>query len=334
MYWTDIDEGAWEGISVTLTADDVPRRPAWNIDVVRPGRVRITAGDTARWWGRVEPGWAGLVLLRGEPMTHDDAVVRPITTDDLQSVGAAPGTVAWWRHWSRWFMEEMAASGRSPLRPGLWWVAPTHARDVASLTVVGERHARGAASSRWDAARPVIARAQSDAWLEDLYTESARLNGADAVLPMRRASPPESGRVKMWRKRAREGTLPPVLVTDVAALTMFALLDGHDRYAAARAEGVPVPWLHVSALKFWPVSIEEKKRDALVAQAERMSAMTPAVPTGSINEMYRMAFDDRPWPSRACYGRVLPGGARKWDEEVTRRLSELGLSDEAMGVLA
>ncbi len=333
MYWKDVDDGSWEGISVTLTADDVPRRPAWNIDVVRPGRVRITAGETARWWGRVEPGWAGLVLLRGEPMTHEDSVVRAITTGDLQSVTARAGTVAWWRHWSRWFMEEMVASGRSPLRPGQWWVAPTHARDVASLTVVGERRARDAASSRWDAARPVIARAESDAWREDLYQESARFNGADAVLPMRRASPPESSRVKMWRKRAREGTLPPVLVTDVAALTLFALLDGHDRYVAARAEGVPVPWLHVSALKFWPVSIDEKKRDALVAQAERMSAMTPAVPTASINEMYRMAFDDRPWPSRACYGRVLAGGARKWDEEVSRRLGQLGLSEEGAGLM-
>jgi hypothetical protein len=186
VHWKDIDDGAWEGITVTLTADDVPRRPAWNIDVVRPGRVRITAGDGARWWGRVEPGWTGLVLLRGEPMTHDDAVVRPITTDDLQSVSAAPGTVAWWRHWSRWFMEEMAASGRSPLRPGLWWVTPTHARDVASLTVVGERRARDAASSRWDAARPVIARAQSDAWLEDLYdrereAQRGRRGAADAA---------------------------------------------------------------------------------------------------------------------------------------------------------
>lgn len=63
-----------------------------------------------------------------------------------------------------------------------------------------------------------------------------------------------------------------------------------------------MPWLYVSALKFWPVTIDEKKRDALVAQAERMSAMSPAVSTASINEMYRMAFDDRPWPSRACYG--------------------------------
>ena len=32
--------------------------------------------------------------------------------------------------------------------------------------------------------------------------------------------------------------------------------------------------------------------------------MTPAAPTTSINALYRMAFDDRPWPSRACYGRV------------------------------
>lgn len=52
MYWRDIEDGTWEGITVQLTAADVPRRPLWNTDVVRPGRVRITAGDRPRWWGR------------------------------------------------------------------------------------------------------------------------------------------------------------------------------------------------------------------------------------------------------------------------------------------
>jgi hypothetical protein len=112
------------------------------------------------------------------------------------------------------------------------------------------------------------------------------------------------------------------------ALTMFALLDGHDRYAAARAEGVPVPWLLVTALKFWPVGIDPKKQTALVAETERMVARVPAMPTASINALYGLAHDDRPWPSRACYGRLLAGGTQRWDDEVTRRLSELGLSDE------
>jgi hypothetical protein len=328
VFWRDIDEGAWEGITAALTAEDVSRRPTWCVDVVYPGRVRLTAGTTARWWGRQRRGWEGVGMLRGEPMGPDDAVVRAITADDLRAVTETPGTVAWWRRWSRWFVEAMAASGRSPLRPGLWWLTPTHARDVASLTVSDGVRARDAGPSRWEAARAVIARAEGDPWTEDLFDESARLNGADVLLPLRRASPPDSGRVKMWRKRAREGTLPPVLVYDVSALTMFALLDGHDRYAAARAEGVPVPWLLVTALKFWPLSIDPKKQAALVAEAERMMARVPAVPTASINALYRLAHDDRPWPSRACYGRLLAGGAQRWDDEVTRRLGELGLSDE------
>jgi hypothetical protein len=37
---------------------------------------------------------------------------------------------------------------------------------------------------------------------------------------------------------------------------------------------------------------------------------------------------------RMSYGRLLAGGSRKWDEEVTRRLSSLGLSEEGAGLLA
>lgn len=329
MHWKDIDDGAWEGITVTLTADDVSRRPAWSVDVVRPGRVRVTAGDRARWWGRVEPRWAGVELLRGDAMTHDDAVVRAITSDDVRSVGAAPGTVAWWRHWSRWFVEAMAASGRSPLRPGLWWVAPVGCRDVPSRAVADARRPRAALPSRWDAARTVILRAGGPQWSEPLFFEDwYRDNGSHALLPMRLPSREDSGRVKAWRKRAREGTLPPVLVHFIGALDMFALLDGHDRYAAALAEGVPVPWLHATAMTLSPVGLDERKQAAIVREVERLSGLERPPPTTSINALYAGAFDDRPWPSRMSYGRLLAGGARKWDEEVARRLSTLGLSEE------
>lgn len=329
MHWRDIEDGSWEGITVTLTEGDVPRRPAWSVDVVRPGRVRITAGDIARWWGRVERGWAGVELLRGEPMTHEDAVVRPITSDDVQSASAAPGTVAWWRHWSRWFMEEMVASGRSPLRPGLWWVAPVGCRDVQSLAVADARRRRATLPSRWDAARTFILRARGPQWSEPLFYEDwYRDDGSHALLPMRLPSREDSGRVKAWRKRAREGTLPPVLVHFIGALDMFALLDGHDRYAAALAEGVPVPWLHATAMTLSPVSLDERKQSAIVREVERLSGLERPPPTASLNALYAGAFDDRPWPSRMSYGRLLPGGARRWDEEVTRRLSALGLSEE------
>lgn len=271
---------------------------------------------------------SGVGLLRGEPMTPDDAVVRAITADDLRAATAPPGTIAWWRHWSRWFVEAMAASGRSPLRPGPWWLAPVHAKDVASLTVLDATHARNAGPSRWEAARATILRTEGAPWTDDLFDEDwYSYSGSRALLPLRPASPAGSGRVKAWRKRAREGTLPPVLVHLVGALDMFALLDGHDRYAAARAEGVPVPWLHVTAMTLSPVELDAKKQAAIVAQVEKLSGMATAM-TASVNALYRLAFDDRPWPSRVSYGRLLAGGARRWDEEVMRRLAALGLSDD------
>lgn len=327
MHWRDIDDGAWEGLSVTLTRDDLPSPPRWTTDVVRPGRVRVTAGDTARWWARQAGDWARVTLLRGAPMGHDDAVVRPIARDDLGVVTAAPGSVAWWRRWSLWFVDAMVASGRSPLRPGLWWIAPVASQDVASLAVRDRGRRRATLTARWDAAKTSIARAQGPAWTEDLWDENWYLHGSRGLLPLRRLSPTDSGRVKSWRKRARDGTLPPVLVHFVGALDMFVLLDGHDRYAAALAEGAPVPWLHVTGLTLTLVAPDLRQQAAIVREVERLTAVAPPVPTAAINALYAGAFDDRPWPSRVCYGRLLAGGARQWDLEVTRRLSELGLSD-------
>ncbi len=334
MHWKDLDEGTWEGITVRLTADDVARAPSWSIDLAHPSAVRISSGDAVRWWGLQRRWWSGVGLLRGAPTSADDAVVRAITTDDLTAVEAAPGTVAWWRHWSRWFVRAMVASGRSPLRPGLWLLTPVIARDVGSLTVVGARQVRDGQPSRWSPVRRNIERAEGALWTDDLLDENWGLDGSYALLPMRRASRPDSGRVKSWRKRAREGVLPPVLVHYVAALTSFALLDGHDRYAAARAEGVPVPWLDVTAVNF-----EERFRPTSAQQAgwarqiEIVSSVSPPVPTAKINQLYQLAYDDRPRPVRACYGRVLAGGRRRWEEEVTRRLAALELSSEGAWLL-
>lgn len=81
-------------------------------------------------------------------------------------------------------------------------------------------------------------------WEEDLVRDwpDATLEllcggGWHGVLPLRRIPAPDAPRVKAYRKHAREGTLAPVLLWWVSFLDGWLLLDGHDRAAAALAEG-------------------------------------------------------------------------------------------------
>lgn len=326
MRYNDIDDGSWRGLSAEIAAGDVPRRPPWRTELARPGRVRLRAGEAVRWWARMEGRYAFVSLLRGAEVTRDDAVVRPITAEDLREAPDAPGSVAWWRHWARWFLRAMLDGGRSPLHRGTWALMPTVERAGPSLPVRAPRRPPAPAAWRWDLMQTPLLGADGPLWTDDRFdVDWYAHNGARRLLPMRRASPPDSGRVKMWRKRAREGTLPPVLVHLVSALDLFALLDGHDRFAAARAEGVAVPWLHATAVGTQPAYLDPARSEAIARQIDRMMGNTPPVPAASMNALALQAFDDRPVPCRICYGWPIEGGAALWDDEVSRRLDALGI---------
>ncbi|MFG3345039.1 hypothetical protein ACGF1Z_08220 [Streptomyces sp. NPDC048018] len=71
-------------------------------------------------------------------------------------------------------------------------------------------------------------------WPTARLEESEGWNG---VLPLRRLSAPDAPRVKAYRRLAREGVLPPVLLWWISAFDGWLLLDGHDRAVAALAEG-------------------------------------------------------------------------------------------------
>ncbi|MBT2445075.1 hypothetical protein J7E93_34295 [Streptomyces sp. ISL-36] len=61
--------------------------------------------------------------------------------------------------------------------------------------------------------------------------------GWNGVVPLRPLSADDAPRVKAYRRQARDGSLPPVLLWWVTAFDGWLLLDGHDRAVAALAEG-------------------------------------------------------------------------------------------------
>ncbi|MFB7373231.1 hypothetical protein ACFC0D_25665 [Streptomyces sp. NPDC056222] len=113
--------------------------------------------------------------------------------------------------WQRRYADRLAASDDGPLHPGRWMFGT---RDVFPPYVWGEDFVTAWPCGHLDWDR----------------------NGWNGVVPLRKLSPPDAPRVKAYRKRARDGTLAPVLLWWITTLDGWLLLDGHDRAVAALAE--------------------------------------------------------------------------------------------------
>lgn len=75
------------------------------------------------------------------------------------------------------------------------------------------------------------------------------------VIPLRGSCDP--GRVRGYRKLAREGILPPVLLWWISGLCSYVVVDGHARLAAAAAEGVEPVFLALERAADQPSDTEE-----------------------------------------------------------------------------
>jgi hypothetical protein len=137
-----------------------------------------------------------------------------------------------------------------------------------------------------------------------------------AVLPLRAPSDGEDGRVKSWRKLARDGTLPPALLLYVDILAKWLVLDGHDRVHAALLEGVEPPLLGL-----WPFierRSEEKQAQRegalLAAEIQFRAGATPEV-IDRVNRQLVRSFAPSP---RGTVSRAWPmaGGLAAWRAEV------------------
>ncbi|UNS95258.1 hypothetical protein MMF93_01350 [Streptomyces tubbatahanensis] len=122
--------------------------------------------------------------------------------------------------------------------------------------------------------------------------------GWHGVLPLRPLPAPDAARVKAYRKHAREGTLAPVLLWWVSFLDGWLLLDGHDRAAAALAEGAPpecVEVVRVADDAHWRATAEE-----ITEAYEKRVARVAADPASRHTARHRHVVD-------RAYAEVLSG---------------------------
>ena len=270
MHWSDLKESPearWLGLELFVEPGDAPVRPSLHMQAAGRGFLRLMVRSSPLLWARVDRNDLGYTYLRSD---RAFSVLDPLTSLLSRAAEAPMGSPGYRSYWARELAARLMASPVSPLHPGRWWLLAGRGVALEAGLQRAFPEAHTASSLAEISSQPSLDR--------------SRWDSSDELPPLalRPLSPPDDDRVKAWRRSFREDTLPPVLMLWMSGLQRLVVLDGHDRLAAALAEG-GVPEVMILSL------VDE---DA-TAPRPRLS---------------------RGWP--------LSGGPERWFEEVRRHIPE------------
>jgi hypothetical protein len=269
-------------------------RPALRIEASGRSLLLIRQGDDPVIIARVEDDHYGADYVR---TGHYRSPVAPLRAAHTAGV-AAGGDTAWWARWAHHFRSELSRSRYGPLHAGRWLISSHVPRLRSGLW-------------RWEVLG--ADRGYVD-WVGDW-----------PVLPLRALSAADDGRVKAYRKRIHDGSLPPVLLWWVSGLVGYVVVDGHDRLAASLAEGRDPPMLALTLVDPEATAASERALvDRYLASEARMRRYpgTAAALTilgqrlgTDLWEAARAEARTRAWP--------LPGGTPAWTRLAARHAPDL-----------
>ncbi|NML52639.1 hypothetical protein HHL19_17520 [Streptomyces sp. R302] len=211
------DDGLWAGLTLDVR-DDRPR-PGLCVFSGAGQRLLIAQESRPVLLAFVDEDLMGVDFRRTDAYR---SVVPPLRADTARALSGAP------ERWAHRFARHLAEAPDGPLHEGRWLL--TSGTRLLRWRPSGCTH-----GEYWGS---MLVEGHPDGHI-DWYVHS----GSWEVLPLRPLPDADDGRVKAYRKQAREGTLPPVLLWWVSGLDCHLVLDGHARLAAAIAEDIEPPLL-------------------------------------------------------------------------------------------
>ncbi|MEV7373896.1 hypothetical protein AB0O51_23835 [Streptomyces sp. NPDC090301] len=285
-------DGTWIGLSLDVR------------DRVQPGLCVFGAGQRLLISQGSRPVLLAVVdeHLDGVDFWRTDAyrsLVPPLRADTARTLAGSPER--WAHHLARYLDE----SPESPLHGGRWLLS--HESRLLRWRHPGTSHAE-----YWSS---MLVEGRPDGYI-DWYLH----DGEFEVLPLRPMPAADDSRVKAYRKQAREGTLPPVLLWWVSGLDCHLILDGHARLAAAIAESVEPPVLELyrtvpsDDLAARTDDAVGSYEDELARFAELRAVHGPTVPDGAATAGPQLArrLHDLSTSGRPTWCLPLPGGEAEW----------------------
>lgn len=301
--WLEIDsEGAVD-----------PAGRGFRIEAGSPRLIRCAVDGAARLWARPDRYLQGIWVLRS---AHEESprVLPPWRFDEARAHGAGSRLDAELHAaWAKATAKALFECPHPRLGPGTFRI--TRARTSTN-------------ASRWGGPREGSPSDPSEAY-ERTEPEWISWEGGFGIThPLRTRPREDDGRVRAWRKAAREGWLPPLVFLWISGLNAYVLLDGHARLRAAELEGVEpeglVVWRVVALPKEdagWRKEVVERYE-----YASRRYAVWQPETAAFMNGQLVDAFAPSDLVARST-AVVRADLRRVFVDEVRARLRQLGLAD-------
>lgn len=315
IYWKDIDtdDGHWAGLALSVERDNATA-PVCRLTSGPNGRIKLMAGDTTLFWATISVDYYGVWLIRTfSPLSPYISPLPPVRAAEVEARRDLKGD-QYFKSWSRYFAEQLATHGGSPLYNGHWL--------LSGLTPIP-----GSATG-WQPYRVQSSFFNTGQILTEQDRSTVCYVEWDGNLHRLKQPDVNSDRVKWWRKVARDGALPPVVCWYLNCLDAYVIIDGHDRLCAAELEGIRPSLIALLSGKQLTYPHDPKMQENVlrsIEQALQHPKRGKPVDMDGLNRVLIAAFDTRPVFYTGTRSRATIPSDKTWTQEVSDYLQSVGM---------
>jgi hypothetical protein len=321
VYWKDVkdNKNQWCGMAVRVSES---AKPVWHLQAGADRRIKLVAGNKTLFWATLLKDYGGVWLIKTlVDLDITDMPVSPIRSADIESRANLQGD-EWLKSWSRFFVEQLEKNQCSILYDGLWLLGPCFAvSDKKDWQFMSSVHSRYMGTN-------VVYQVKDALKTDEVELLSWWLNGNGELINLKKPQA-DSGRVKWWRKKVREGRLPPILVLYLSCLDAYIIIDGHDRLMASIIENQPPELIAISSAQEIHCSPDLVKQEQVLASLSHpKSDRKKSISVEHMNQVLLQAFDDSPFVNSRSSSWASITSDQMWVDEVAEFLRKINQQDK------
>lgn len=315
--WKDIEEypGNWNGLLLNVETDN---RPGFHLESGDNARIKLMNQNSVVFWATIESRYYGVWLLKSlnEKVQLDLFPIPPISSETITKSEKLIKDRKY-RFWCKFFADELLKSKSTFLYSGLWLFRPIRIQETSCQNEIQD----DAIFERF-----FISNYKNMLNQKEIYWIDWWLIGGKDLISTKPQPNLQMGRLKWWRKIAKEQKLPPILIWYLNCLDAFIIIDGHLRLTAALLENI-VPDFILAYSVNSEVIVKDKKRQDKIVNSMTNRLKMKSMSVDKINSILIEAFDERAHLKAVTVSQALPNMEVEWEKEIKEMLVKINKED-------